>query len=487
VLTSAISSGRDRTQSSTSSSLRDCRALERATNDTRLLVAAPTSDSPTDDVVAAWLQPEGRELWRRIISGCSPTPTSAPGLQFAMTVFLALGAMRTTPHLRHAYDLALSNEALLALGREMALSCEGAARCEPQRRSYEQVSRLLPRLAEGLAGEVHIALAQVGAKFAAWGLPVGKFAAVDGSAYPAWAQQRSANVAGIHSPARERLLRRRTPEAGFLVHSHEYRPDQDESSTITMAMRGYWLTVLVDLVTGLVLTFDLRDATKAHEPAVLRETLLPRLFLLSPDLEVDAIVGDAKYDDDPTHEHLETYYGIHPVVGRKKHALATRARRLTEADHRSVAVIRSDGTAICRAHGHELEYRELWPTNRRLLGLRPGERDPRAFRTRFECPSGCGKVSVATRTCWSNLPYYPYTPHGQYKRFAYRRALLPRRNQGESVFSSTQVGYKQSLDGAARSRVQDLTTQEALTALAFATKGFLSLLAERIARGEAIN
>src|SRR5207248_8353299 len=124
---------------------------------------------------------------------------------------------------------------------------------------------------------------------------------------------------------------------------------------------------LADLSTGICLGLDFRDASKAHEPAILREVLVPRLFDLSPDLRIDAIVGDAKFDDDQTHEDLLTRWEIPLVAVRKKHALKVRAARFTEAQHRSVAAIRGDGVAICRAHGLELEYKGMVLPNRELL------------------------------------------------------------------------------------------------------------------------
>jgi hypothetical protein len=478
------------------------RAMERAANDVRLLVAAPTSDAPTTDVIDAWRQPEARALWNRLLTERVTTRSSAPGLQFAMGVLLALGALRATPHILHAHDLLLNNAALFALVSELAASCESPARCEPAPISYAQVTRHLRRLSEGLAAEVHLALGDIAVTFQRWNYPVGRNLAVDGSLVPAWAQQRSGKAKGEWNQQREDRLRRRTPEAGFVMYSRNYLPEgldarahaeaghPKRTQLISAAVRGYGLTALVDLATGLTLAFDLRDATTAQEPRVLRDALLPMLFDLAPALEVQAIVGDAKYDDNPTHEHLETHYGIHLVAVRKRHALARPAARFTEADHPSVAAVRTDGIAICRAHSVELEYRELspGPTKRKQLGLRPGqELDPRAFRSRFECPHGCGKVSVATRECWSHLPYYPRTPHGRHKLFAQRRALLNRRNQIESVFSALQVGYKVSLDGAARTRAFDRSFTEALIALSIVTKALLLLRAERVARGEVIS
>jgi hypothetical protein len=295
---------------------------------------------------------------------------------------------------------------------------------------------------------------------------------------PAWAQQRGATVNGKFNPALEKRLSRRTPGADFVFHGRDH-----ENGASGRAVRGYNLMSAVDIATGLVLSFHLGPAT-SHEPTILREKLLPTLFTVMPDLEVTSIVGDAKYDDAQTHEHLETRYGIHLVATRKAHALSRRGRMFTELDHPSVRGVGGDGIAICRAHNLRLPYAGMWPT-RRPVHLRPGEPvSAAAIRSRFVCEMGCGKVSIATQACWSNLPYFPFTPFGRLDLFARRRALLHRRNQVEAVFSSLQVGYKQCLDGAARVRLHDQTVNEALIGLSNVTRAFLALHAERLHRGE---
>jgi hypothetical protein len=164
----------------------------------------------------------------------------------------------------------------------------------------------------------------------------------------------------------------------------------------------------------MVLAYDLQDASTAHEPRVLREALLPRLFALQPALHLGAIVCDAKYDDNLTHEHLLTHYGIPLVAARREDALKRRGKLFTPLDHPSVRGVGGDGIAICRAHDQPLAYAGLDAPRRD--GMSPGEptRGSR-FRSRFFCPvpNGCGKVSIPTQACWSNLPVFPYTPLGR--------------------------------------------------------------------------
>jgi hypothetical protein len=445
------------------------RAFEVAWKKTALHVQAPRSDSPTEDVVGAWLQPEGRDLWRRIMGSVHSMQRAIPALQMSLGAMLATSAMRATPHILHGWDLMLHNEGIRTLVNELAQSCDGVHRQLPRPVGYSTVTRHLPRLSHEIAAEVRVTLATIAIEYMRQGIPVGRFLAVDGSLVPAWVSPRTADA------------RRQKADVGV----RRYQRRQDGVLRTTRTSDGYHLTVLADLATGLVLAFDVANAQKAHEPLILRDRLLPSLFAMNPDLGVDAIVGDNLFDNRETHEHLETRYGIHLVAHRYRHQYAehTKSFKPESADkqkrHPSVASIRGDGVAICRRHGLLLEYRGLYAPRSRE-GLTPGELvDPHGFRTRFTCPDGCGVTSVRTSMCWDNLPYYPHTPYGRLKLYAYRRALLNRRNLIESLFSALQVAYKQGLDGAARVRVADRNVQEALIALSIVTRALLALRATR--------
>lgn len=177
-------------------------------------------------------------------------------------------------------------------------------------------------------------------------------------------------------------------------------------------------------------------------------------------LRVDGDLGAPR----PPFRRAEAHYGIPLVAVRKAHAFATRGVIFKESER-------------------QLPYAGLDAPSRK--GLRPGEpTNANEWRSRFNCPEGCGKPSVATRLCWSNLPYHPHTPHGRLQLYAERRALLCRRNQIEGTFSALQVGYKQCLDGAARVRLFDRTVNEGLIAISLVTRALLVLLAERKLRGE---
>lgn len=458
-------------------------AMEKAVNDTRLRVAAPLFNARTDDLCDAWLQPEGRELWRRIIHGQRVRRDAIPGLQFAFGVMLLVGGMRSTPHISAAYDQLLENPKLMGLVSELAMGCEGVFKQAPSPKGYAQVTRMLPRLSEGgLAAEVQIMMGEIAVTYRSMGIDAGRFLAVDGSATPAWAQQRSGKINGVLDPKLEARLRRPAPEAGFKAYTHELpRSSAAGSKRITVidrSWRGYMLTCLLDVKTNLVLAFDLRDASQAHEPRVLRDILLPQLYDHSPQLPVTAIVGDAGYDDNETHEYMATHYGIQLVAARPKEKLARGGHMFTVDEHPTIKAIRGDGVAICRAHSAELRYVGLDAPLR--TGLEPGQpTNPAAFRSRFDCPQGCGKLSFPTRRCWSALPRYPRTASGRLDLYALRRALLNSRNQVESMFAATQVGNKQCLDGAARTRVQSRSVQEAFFGMSVATRALLTLTAER--------
>jgi hypothetical protein len=397
-----------------------------------------------------------------------------PALHFTLGTMLATAGMRATPHVLHGRELLLHNDPLRQLVLDLSQSCDGVHRQEPVPTSYSNVTRLLPRLSEGLAAEVHVALAEISARFAEFGIPVGKFLAVDGSLVPAWVPQKAVGRGGDG--------RQKKGDVGV----RRYTRTQDGVTQTRRIVGGYHLTALTDLATGLVLAFDVRNAQKSHEPRILREKLLPTLFEMSPQLEVDAIVGDNLFDNEETHEHLEACYGIHLVAHRYRHQFAehTKSFKPESTDrkrrHRSIASIRGDGVAVCREHGLLLEYRSFDPPPHAREGLHPGDLvNPDAFRTRFTCLAGCGQPSVRTSMCWANLPYYPHTPYGRLKLYAFRRALLLRRNQIEALFSALQIGYKQGLDGAARLRIVDRNVQEALIALSVVTRALLALQALR--------
>lgn len=460
-------------------------AMQNATNETRLRVAAPLFTTRTDDICEAWLQSEGRELWRRIIRGTTVRTDAIPGLQFALGVMLLVGGMRSTPHISAAYDQLLENPKLMALVSELALGCDGRFKQAPVPKGYAQVTRMFPRVAEGLAAEVQIMMGEIAVTYRSMGIDAGRFLAVDGSATPAWAQQRSGKVNGVLDPNLEARLRRRAPEAGYKAYTHELPRSSAGSKRVTVidrSWRGYMLTCLLDLATNLVLAFDLRDASEAHEPRVLRENLLPQLYDHSPQLPVSAIVGDAGYDDNETHEFVLTHYGIHLVAARSKKRMRG-GYPFTVNEHRTIKAIRGDGVAICRAHSAELRYVGLDAPQR--TGLEPGDpTNPAAFRSRFECPHGCGKLSFPTRRCWSALPRYPRTANGRLDLYAFQRAFLNSRNQVESLFAATQVGNKQCLDGAARTRVQNRCVQEAFFGMSVATRALLTLTATRNSSGQ---
>ena len=68
-------------------------AMERAMNETRQLVAAPRSDTPTADLVEAWRQPEAQDLWQRIIGEVRARRNAIPSLHCALGTMVVAGAL----------------------------------------------------------------------------------------------------------------------------------------------------------------------------------------------------------------------------------------------------------------------------------------------------------------------------------------------------------------------------------------------------------
>src|SRR5205823_1510402 len=126
----------------------------------------------------------------------------------------------------------------------------------------------------------------------------------------------------------------------------------------------------------------------------------------------------------------------------------------------------------------QLEYLGIEPTPKQRLkfGILPGQVvSPELFRSRYRCPRGCGRHTLRTRACWSNVPVLPHTPHGRLDLYARRRALINRRNQIEAWYSALKSAYKLALDGPDRTRTYDRTILEALIATAVVTHALLIL------------
>jgi hypothetical protein len=98
-------------------------AMERAINESKLVLAAPERDTPTEDLIAVWTQPEARAFLERVMMSAGPTRVSAPGLHFALLVMLVLSSLRATTHIRATYNIIVHNEALRRFASEFALSC----------------------------------------------------------------------------------------------------------------------------------------------------------------------------------------------------------------------------------------------------------------------------------------------------------------------------------------------------------------------------
>jgi hypothetical protein len=475
-----------------------------AYNLTRPVAVAPAVDSPTEDFVTAWSQPEAQGIWNSW--GRQIRRAYAAGYQASKGVMLATGGMRGSPHLRHGHELAKTNSQLWGLVTRLSEQAEGSMQVTPRLACYERSTVHVKNLSDGLSVmlmEANIQIVQTIKSEFFPDAPIGRWWAVDGSDDPAWTQQRSSRRKnGTYDPALEARLTKRCPHAGFKVMSRDqngmFDPrSKDESdgrsrSQITKRWRGYNLIILVEVLTGIPCVGLLVNGSH-YEPDYL-EGLLDRLFELWPDVPIEAVVGDKAYDVDRLHEMCETRFGVHLVASRQPRWAKTggirfkKTGRTGRESHKTVMSVNGVGIARCWRHGISKETNEESP--RTLLfagteiptrsGLTPGERvQPTKFRSRFVCRDGCGKVSINMHAAPAALPYYPHNPYGKPRLHAMRLALLGRRNVVEAAFASVKVGYKQALRGSARTRVYDRDTQEGLTWIGFTTRALLLLASLR--------
>jgi hypothetical protein len=130
-----------------------------------------------------------------------------------------------------------------------------------------------------------------------------------------------------------------------------------------------------------------------------------------------------------------------------------------------IYAIKADGRLICEPHGKPMRYATAVVADR--SGLCPGQPSRESdFRVRGNCAHGCGKPGLGMKHDWSKLTFYPHHPDGHPKRYAHRKAMLARISQVESFFHHVKGGLKLANSGAARTRVIDKDTVEALLSLA---------------------
>jgi hypothetical protein len=459
--------------------------------------AAPRSDTPTLDFLRAWSGEEASKLW---VTWQHPSMRRqhAAAYEGTKACVLATAGLRRGPHFLHGWDAVFSGGPIAS--HFQALSAETRFTV----RSYSAATRHLPKLAETfpqLASETCVNIVRSAAARSA-GSHIGRYVVVDATHVPAWCQQRAARRRnGEKDPVLERHLSRRTPDAHFrayirtrdgLIDADTGRRADQPSGTrprrvtrvrqLAKAWRGYLFIVLSDLATGCPLVARLYPASY-HEPHALYELLL-ELFSLWPDIPLDTVVADKLWDEAEAHAIAEVSFGVHVCASRKASHAKSGGKILDPQKYRTrVAWFNGEGIAQCRHPKHQGPLLFEHTDRPSRAGLRPGEphlntdeweRHAAKFRTRWSCPAGCGKVSVATNLAWSALPYYPHNPVGSPTLFAMRLALLAHRNIAESIFSSLKTSFKQGLSDGCRTRVFDRQTYEMLLWSALVTRALLT-------------
>lgn len=289
---------------------------------------------------------------------------------------------------------------------------------------------------------------------------VGQHLLLDGTAAPAWCQQRS----GAKGTPEDEELRRHTPEAGARAVTRDGFPD---------FWRGYYIVTLSDVATGLPLVWVSQDASLREADALPR--LLTLLFRYWPELRPETIAADAAWAYDEYCELLELYYGIHPVFWLRN--ALRKPKRLEGGNSRSkIESIDGFGRPICREHRVPMDFEGCEVPPR--MDLKPGEPAPEArFRARYRCPGGGGhRASLPMHVEWNRLTYYPHYPEGRPDLFCTRAQLLGRRGwRAEPLHQRLKVGYRVGTRGSDRLRLRQKQTFDCLLSLAFLSMTGLAL------------
>lgn len=301
---------------------------------------------------------------------------------------------------------------------------------------------------------------------------IGERLLLDSSSVPAWCQQKSSRG----DEKLEKLLNRRTPEAGFLIYTYGGADGKTEHSasdaiaadSVRKKWRGYFFSTIVDQASGMPLVWLLHKAKNEREALV---PLLSTLYRFWPDCPATMIVGDGKWDDKESHRLCEVDYGLHPIF-RQMPSTKTKAWTKVGDHSSSVSSTTSQGQLICAEHGKPIKYDSFDAPSR--AGLKPGQTaDEGRFRIRGNCqhssnahPVPCGRIGMRASFNWRRLTYYPHYSEGHKERYAMREAMLTRLNQVESVFNRLKGGKFLGNTGAARTRITDKDAVEGLFSLA---------------------
>jgi hypothetical protein len=312
---------------------------------------------------------------------------------------------------------------------------------------------------------------------------------IDGTDVAAWCEQ-----VGKRDAVKDAKLRARLPRAAARAYSESVRNDAGElEKRYKKFWRGYYLVALVDQATGRPLVWTLRNGDWDEAKAL--QQLLYLLFEYWPDAPVSMVVGDAAWNE-PWAYKLCADYRIELIARRSKHSLSSTIVEIPEAKSKRIAAVDRKGIAYCRRHN---DWKNNDPSRRYTNPLKYAGVDRTTNRVRYVCDHGsdaCGKLGISrdlpglgendksNLLSWQLFTYYPTTMEGRPDLHAMRVAMLARRNQVESLFSSLKVGSKLGLQGPSRTRITDFDSLRMMISLSFLMRTAFMLASVRIEAGE---
>jgi len=426
----------------------------RASLGPRLFTQAPKIDG-LGPMLAALGNPEVRAAFDGVVArGCG-----RPADLLSRKIWLAYVGMTGTS--THMNDIHTELKRGVEVRRLVADLLEpGAGRDVPALPSYSAMLRGMFDAAPAVAEAATICNIDAFRAIREFVPSAGRVLLIDGTSAPAWCRQRSAEPGS----KADRLLRKRTPEAGARAIQRGNSVD---------FWRGYYVVTVSDAATGLPLIWETRDASRAEAEAL--PDLLEALFDRWTDLRPEYLVADSAWGFDRWCELLEVNYGIHPVFHLRN--AGRRPQTFNGGNARSkVRSFNAYGRPTCAVHGVPMDFDGCETPGR--ANLRPGQpSQPGAFRARFRCPEGGGhRVSLPMSTQWNRFTYLPHYAEGRPDLFALRAELLIQRgNRAESLHQRLKVGSRMATKGSDRLRLTDKTTFGALLALGFLTMTGLAL------------
>jgi hypothetical protein len=472
--------------------------FRKAMEKTRPAMSMPKLSNLVYDLWLAVAQPEMLELfWPYWKAGDEGTRGPKASFLFTKAMLAMATFLGKSSHMLQNHAILASNAALRAVfewTEEQASSAVGESAATLTAPSYKSSLKHIPRLSSEsmwlLAMRVNVLMVRALHKL----LKIKELRLlIDGTNIDAWCEQSYKGK----TPKEETRRRGRTPRAAARVYyGDQVNEEGVKVKTIKKFWRGYYLIALVDQATGRPVVWTLWNADW-DEAKALKE-LLFRLLEFWPDAPVSMVVGDSAWDESWAYK-LCADYGIHLIAHRTKHALSHAPVFLNPSQSKTVGAIDRTGLAYCRRHNPNRDK------DGNMVCEKPMKYSSCEFgskRIRFVCdhgPDACGRLSLPmdirgiggrkkddedSLISWKLLTYYPTTMDGRPDLQAMRVAMLARRNQVESLFSSLKVSAKVGLSGASRTRIIDFDSIRMMLSMAMLMRTAFALAAVRIEKGE---